>query len=75
MGSDRNNEEIKKCSWGEGVSFRPDGVHELDPCIYEDVQIIKNVTVIVSRCMRCGNVVIGWKLQDNSEEVLNLLSD
>lgn len=27
---------VEKCS-GSGVSFRPDGIHELDPCIYETI--------------------------------------
>lgn len=65
--------EKSKCSWGEGISIRPDGEHELDPCIYEDVQIFKNVTVVISRCVRCGNLVLGWSRQDNTEIVLDLL--
>ncbi len=70
-----NREEKPKCSWGEGISFRPDGEHELDPCIYEDVQIFKNVTVIISRCIRCGNISMGWQFQKNSEVVLDKLDD
>jgi hypothetical protein len=58
-----------KCSWGDGISIRPDGVHELDPCIYRDIVIHKNVTVIVSKCQRCGNISISWKRQENTEDI------
>ena len=62
-------EKRNKCSWGEGISIRPDGVHELDPCIYRDIEIHKNVTVIVSKCQRCGNISISWKRQENTEDI------
>ena len=55
-----------KCSFEDGITVMPDGVHELDPCIYRDVGIYKNVTVIVSRCTRCGNISISWKPQPNT---------
>lgn len=64
------NEENKKCSWGDGVTIKPDGVHELVPCVYRDIEIHKNVTVIVSRCVRCGDIVISWKRQDNTEDII-----
>jgi hypothetical protein len=70
-----NDNEDKKCSWGKDIIFKPDGEHELDPCIYQDVQIIKNATVIVSQCVKCGHVTVGWKLQENSEVVLDLMSN
>ena len=70
-----DEQERKKCTWGEGISVRPDGVNELDPCLYKDVQIFRNVTVVVSRCVRCGNISIGWYFQDNTETVLDLMKD
>ena len=51
------------------VTIKPDGKHELEPHIYGDVEIYRNVTVIVSKCIRCGKVEIGWLRQENTEEV------
>lgn len=69
--SDMNqcNHQEGKCSYPNGLSFRPDGVHELDPCFYEEIQRFKNVTVIISRCKRCGHIDISWKRQDDTEEM------
>ena len=71
----------KKCQFPEGVTIKPDGVHELDPCIYEEVERYANVTVIVNRCKRCGHVELMWlrpedtvKLDEDGnfiEEMLN----
>lgn len=69
------NEEHKRCSWGDGITIKPDGEHELDPCVYRDVQEIKNVTIVVSRCIRCGHTVIGWKPQLNTEVVYDELNE
>ena len=44
-----------KCNLGN-VEIRPDGVHSLDCCIYEDIEMYANVTVIVSRCKNCGHI-------------------
>ena len=57
-----------KCSFGN-ITIKPDGVHELDPCIYEDIEMYTNVTVIVSRCKKCGHIEISWMRQDNTEEI------
>lgn len=42
---------------------------EIDPCRYETVEIYRNVTVVVSKCMKCGNIDIAWIRQDNTEEL------
>ena len=42
----------KKCSFPDGIVIKPDGVNELDPCVYEEVERYRNCTVIVSRCQR-----------------------
>lgn len=54
----------------EGYIFKPDGENELDPCVYEDMEIWRNVTVIVSRCKNCGKIELGWKRQENTERVM-----
>lgn len=64
----------KKCTWGDSllfsgeyegramkISVKPDGVHELDPCVYEEVETVKNATVHVLRCKKCGHVEIEWE--------------
>lgn len=58
---------MKKCSFGDGVTIKPDGINELDPCLYEDIEVWHNVTVIVSRCVRCGHTEISWVEQENTE--------
>lgn len=59
----------KKCSFGEGITIKPDGVNELDPCIYEDIEMYTNVTVVVSRCKKCGHIEISWIKQENTEQL------
>ena len=59
----------KKCSFGEGITIKPDGVNELDPCIYEDIEMYTNVTVVVSRCKKCGHIEISWMKQENTEQL------
>lgn len=59
-----------KCRFPEGVTFRPDGVNELDPCVYEEVERYRNVTVVISRCTRCGHIDISWERQEDTEQEL-----
>lgn len=58
-----------KCCWPEGMVIKPDGINELDPCVYEDIEMYTNVTVIVSRCKNCGHIDIRWMRQEDTEEV------
>ena len=51
------------------MTIKPDGVNELDPCIYEDIEMYANVTVVISRCKKCGHIEISWLRQDNTEEI------
>lgn len=46
----------KKCF--RDLIIKPDGINELDPCIYEDIEMYANVTVIISRCKKCGHIEI-----------------
>ena len=57
-----------KCCHPEGVVIKPDGVNELDACVYEVAEVYRNVTVEVLRCKRCGNIEISWRRQENTEE-------
>lgn len=60
---------MERCTWGDGITVKPDGVHELDPCEYEVVEAYRNVTVEVLRCRRCGHIEITWRRQSDTEEV------
>ena len=51
----------------EGLDIKPDGMHSLDPCVYQDKQVFRNVTVTISQCVRCGHVSIFWTRQHDTE--------
>ena len=53
----------------EGMSIKPDGVNEMDPCIYETMQVFTNCTVEISRCSRCGNIEVSWYRTFETAEV------
>jgi len=57
----------EKCIFGDGVIIKPDGVHQLDPCIYETIEVHRNVTVEVMRCRKCGHIEIMWHRQADTE--------
>lgn len=59
----------EKCKWPEGITIKPDGEHELDPCKYVEIAEYKNVTVVVMKCSVCGHIEISWKRQPNSYAV------
>ena len=56
-----------KCSFPEGITIKPDGINELDPCIYKTIERHKNVTVEVNKCIKCGHIEISWYRQDDTE--------
>lgn len=58
-----------KCTCPPGVAIKPDGVHDLDPCVYEDIEMHTNVTVIVSRCKNCGRVSLSWLRTADTEDI------
>ena len=36
---------------------------------YEDIEKYANVTVVISRCKKCGNIEMSWIRQENTEEL------
>lgn len=57
----------ERCKWPDGVeSVKPDGVTELDACLYDETAVYRNVTVHVYKCERCGHVELGWERQHNT---------
>ena len=57
------------CGANNGITIKPDGIHELSPHHFQKVQTLKNVTVEILQCKVCGKVSIGWYAQDNTQEV------
>lgn len=51
---------LQECRWPEGVTVKPDGVHEADAHEWVEEEIVENATVHVLRCKTCGVVSCGW---------------
>ena len=60
---------MSKCKFPEGVVIKPDGVHELEACLYQEVERYANVTVSIRKCKHCGDVSIVWFRQEDTEEL------
>ena len=60
---------MHKCEFTNGITIKPDGVHELDPCIYQEIEKYANVTISIRKCKNCGNIDIVWYRQDDTEEL------
>lgn len=50
--------EKRKSEFPDGVVFKPDGIHEADPCIYKEIERYENVTIIINWCTKCGHIDI-----------------
>lgn len=61
---------MDKCKFPEGITIKPDGINELDPCKYDDIEKYVNVTVTISRCRICGHIEISWERQEDTEQIL-----
>ena len=59
---------MKNCSFGDGITIKPDGINDLDPCKYEVVEKYRNVTVEIIRCKCCGHMEVSWYRQQDTEE-------
>lgn len=60
---------MPKCTHGANVTIKPDGINELDPCVYDEIEAHRNVTVRVLKCKYCGRIEIEWERQDDTEEI------
>ena len=58
-----------KCTFGDGITVKPDGRSELDPCLYQEMGTYENVTVHILRCVRCGHITVEWERQDNTIDI------
>lgn len=59
---------MSKCCHG-GITILPDGIHPLSPHRFKEELHLRNVEIQILRCKICGHVSIGWRRQDNTEEV------
>lgn len=67
----RYNPNEGVCEYPEGMTMAVQtdtGLVEIDPCVYEEIERHENVTVIVSRCIHCGNIDISWVEEGENEE-------
>lgn len=58
-----------KCEWPEGMMIKPDGINDLDPCIYEFEEAYTNVIVQIVKCRKCGHREILWYRTDDTQEL------
>lgn len=54
----------------ENIVIKPDGIHELDKCEFVEVARLKNVTVQILQCRKCGRYSIGWLRQPDTVDDL-----
>lgn len=57
----------EKCKFPDGITIKPDGINELDPCSYEEIEKHYNVTLTVLRCKKCGHIELMWDRQEDTE--------
>ncbi len=65
--SEHKEDDMDKCCL-PGMTIKPDGINELDPCKYEVTEIHRNVTVEILRCQKCGHMEISWYRQEDTED-------
>ena len=61
-----SSENGKRCQLPEGLTFKPDGVNEVDPCLYEEIETVRHCTVHVMQCVRCGHIEISWERESTA---------
>lgn len=58
-----------ECKMPDGLTIKPDGINELDPCVYEVEEVYDNVTVEISKCKKCGKINISWYRKPETTEI------
>lgn len=60
---------MEECKFPDGIVIKPDGVNELDPCIYETKRVYTNCIVEISECKNCGKMNISWCRTPNTKKL------
>ena len=45
---------------------------ELCNCVFDIYKVLKNATVEILQCPKCGKVSIGWYQQSNTEDITDI---
>lgn len=53
----------------EGITIKPDGIHELSPHRFVLEKRLRNVTIEILRCPVCGEESVGWYRKEDTKEV------
>lgn len=61
--------EVCKCKFLDNAIVKPDGINELDPCLYETEAVYTNCIVEISKCVNCGNISVSWRRTDRTQEI------
>lgn len=61
--------ECPKCQFPNGIIIKPDGVNELDPCIYEVEHRYTNCIVEICKCRKCGYIDVSWIKTEDTEDI------
>lgn len=59
-----------KCIMPDELKIKPDGTNELGPCICETIEQYGNITVTISKCIKCGHIDIPWQKQDDTIDLI-----
>ena len=59
-------QEQNKCSSSEQM-YGPGGF-PVDPCVYVEQEVHRNVDVTISKCKYCGSVDISWQRTENTTD-------
>jgi glycine/serine hydroxymethyltransferase len=51
------------------------GEYQLDPEVYRDVEMWKNVTVVVSENVETGEMQVSWKRQEDTENISDQIEE
>lgn len=59
---------MHECSFPKGMDLKINDI-PVEPCNFVEIESYRNVTVQILKCQKCGKISVGWKRQDNTEEI------
>lgn len=65
---------MNEITWNDGDDIFI-GQYQLDPNVYKDVEMYKNVTVIISENIDTHEMVVSWKRQPDTEDISYMLDE